>query len=258
MIDRLAQLWKFRGLVGNLTRVELLVKYRGSVLGLLWSLLNPLLMMFIYLVAFKYIMRLELENYTFYLLVGLLPWGFFATSVTGSTMALINNGTLLKKVQLPREVFPVSGVAFHTVQLALTLVAFLPFTLAWKDELHWFHLLSIPVLLLFVAFTLGACMALSALTTLYRDLEHFTEIAVAATFWFTPIVYNFEMIPENLRPVFLANPVTLFMNCLHDILYWDRLPGLLTVLGVCVWTLVSLWVGSLIFRRIEPQIAERV
>ena len=258
MIARLKQVWEYRELVRNLTRVKLLVKYRGSVLGLAWSLVNPLLMMFIYLIAFKYIMRLELENYTYFLLIGLLPWAFFASSVTGSTTCVIDNGSLLKKVKLPREVFPVADVAFNFVQFVLALVVFLPFALFWKDELHWFHALVPAVLLMFLFFTLGASLAFSALTVLYRDVRHFTEIGVALLFWLTPIIYNYEMIPEAMRSWFLLNPITLFMNCLHDLLYWDRLPPSATLVGIVAWPAVALALGSITFLRIEPRMAEQV
>ncbi|MHC4909467.1 MAG: ABC transporter permease [Planctomycetota bacterium] len=258
MIERLRQLWAFRELVRNLVRVNLLVKYRGSVLGLLWSLLNPLMLMLIYVIAFKYIIRLELENYTFFLLIGLLPWTFFSASVVGATICVIENGSLLKKVRLPREVFPFSNVAFQFVHFVLAMLVFVPFTMVWKDTLLWSHLLVFPVLLLFLAFTLGVSLALSALTVLYRDLKHFTEIGVALFFWVTPIVYNFELVPEGLRPWFQANPVTLYMNCFHDLLYWDRMPEIGALLGVVAWPVATLLIGSAVFIRIEPLMAERV
>jgi len=258
MIRRVREIWRFRELIRNLTRVNLLVKYRGSMLGFFWSLLNPLLMIFIYSIAFKYILRIGLENYTFFLLVGLLPWSFFNTAVAASTVCVINGGGLLKKVQLPREVFPLSTVAFFLVQLLLAMLALGPFSVVWKEQFIWINLLYVGVLVLFVLFTIGVCLAVSALTVFYRDLEHFTEIAMVVVFWGSPIIYNFELIPESWRPLFLANPVVLYMNCFHDLLYWDRLPDPAIWAGVCAWPLVLLLAGALVFQRLDGRFAEEI
>jgi ABC-type polysaccharide/polyol phosphate export permease len=258
VIERLSLLWRFRGLVRNLTHVHLLVKYRGSVLGFLWSLLNPLMMMAIYSIAFRYIMRIQLDRYTFFLLVGLLPWTFFATASVASTLCVITNGSLLTKVQLPREVFPLSTVSFYFVQFLLAMLVFGPFVLIWKTELLWMNALYLAVVGLFLVFTLGVCLALSALTVLYRDVQHFTEVGVMLFFWLTPIVYNFEMVPAEMKPWFLANPLTLFMNSFHDLLYWDRMPPIPTLVGIVAWTVGAMTMGWAVFRRIEPRMAEEV
>jgi ABC-type polysaccharide/polyol phosphate export permease len=248
--------WRYRELVANLARVNLLLKYRGSVLGLLWSLLNPLLMIAIYSVAFKYIMRIQLENYTFFLLVGLLPWSFFASSVVASTGCVIGSAGLLKKVYFPREVFPLSSVAFFFVQFLLSLLAFIPFVILWKGQFQAVNLLYVPLMLLLLLFSVGLSLALSALTVLYRDLQHFTEVGMTALFWLSPVIYNMELIPGRFRPWFQLNPMVLFMASFHDVLYWDQWPDPRVILPLTVWTLGAVALGAFLFRRIDARFAE--
>ena len=265
MFERLRRAWRYRELVRNLTRINLLLKYRGSVLGLCWSLFNPLLMMVIYSIAFKFIMRVGIENYELFLLTGVLPWTFFANAVSASTTCVVYNGALIKKVQIPYEAFPLSTAAFHFIQLTLALVVFAPFVLWVNGGATWPNLLYPVILLLFSLFTLGACLAASALNVRYRDVQHFTEVGIALLFWLTPIVYDFDLIPDvqifgaiDVRTLFMFNPMTLFMNSFHDVLYWGRAPELATLGGLAVWTALSLAVGATIFRRVAPTMAEEI
>lgn len=265
LLERVKRAWRYRELVRNLTRVNLLVKYRGSVLGMLWSLVNPLLLMLIYSIAFRFIMRVGLENYELFLLSGLLPWTFFALSTSASSTCVIFNGALLKKVHIPHEVFPLSTVAFHFTQLALSLAVFVPFAMLIGGEASWISLSYLLVLALFLLFTMGVSLAVSALTVRYRDVQHFTEVGLALIFWLTPVVYNFELIPDvelfagiDARTLFLVNPLTLFMNSFHDALYWNRMPDGAVLGALSAWTALALAVGSSIFRRIAPTMAEEI
>jgi ABC-2 type transport system permease protein len=248
--------FKYRELVSNLTRVNLVIKYRGSVLGFFWSLLNPIMMLVIFSIAFKYIMRINLENYALFLIVGLIPWNFFSTIAIGSTTSVIGNAGLLKKVSFPREVFPISTTLFGFIQFLLALIAIGPFMFFLKEEFSWVNLLYLVVVFPLFFFTLGVSFALSALTVLYRDIKHFTEVGVLALFWVTPIVYYFDLIPEEHRWLFLLNPCTLFMNCFHDLIYWNRMPDGLTWIGILLWPLLSVVAGGMIFRRIDHRFAE--
>jgi ABC-type polysaccharide/polyol phosphate export permease len=258
MSRRLAEIWRFRQLVQNLTYMNLLVKYRGSLIGFLWSLLNPLVMMFVYVIAFKLIMRVPIDNYGFFLLTGLLPWSFFATAVTASSLCVLGNGGLVKKVKLPREVFPLSTVAFNLVQFMLAMLVFAPFVLVLKPELSALNLLYFAVVLMFVVFTLGVCLAVSALTVPCRDVQHFTELGTLWLFWVSPVVYDFSLIPEEFQSLARLNPMTLFMNAFHDLLYHDVAPSLFELAGAAAWSLAALVAGWMVFLRIEPRMAEEL
>jgi ABC-2 type transport system permease protein len=248
--------WRFRELILNLTRVNLTLKYRGSFLGFCWSLLNPILMVVIYSIAFRYIMRIQLDNYTFFLISGLLPWNFLSMTLMSSTTSVLGNAGLLQKAAFPREVFPISTSLFVFVQFLLALVAIGPFCLMWKTDFVWINALYLVAVVALLVFSVGLAFLLSALTVIYRDVQHFTEVVVMALFWLTPIVYSFEHIPARFRWLFLLNPVTIFTNGFHDFIYWNRNPDAVTWIGILIWPLATLAVGALVFRRIDPRFAE--
>ena len=190
---------RFRALIKNLVFKDLKLKYRDSVLGVVWSLLNPLLMLLVYTLAFKFILRVPMENYAFFLLAGLLPWNFFASSLTASTQAIVRDAGLIRKVYFPREVLPIATVLFTFSQLLLALAVFVP-ALLWVSggRLNWPAVLVVPVLLLHLLFALGIGFILALGTVFFRDVAHLTEVAVILLFWLTPIIYPFQLLTDEL------------------------------------------------------------
>ncbi len=248
--------WRFRELILNLTKVNLTLKYRGSALGFFWSLLNPILMLAIYSMAFRYIMRIQLESYPFFLILGLLPWNFLSMTLISSTTSVVNNAGLLKKASFPREVFPLSTAAFVFIQFMLGVLAIGPFCLIWKSDFAWFDTLFFAVVISLFVFTVGLALLLSSLTVIYRDMQHFTEVSILALFWLSPVVYNYELVPVSFRWLFLLNPITFYMNSFHDLIYWNRMPDALTWAGIAIWPLATLSLGAAVFRRLDPRFAE--
>lgn len=248
--------WRYRELLANLIRTDLKVKYRGSVLGFAWSLLNPLLTMLVYVIAFRYVMRIDLENYSLFLLTGLLPWIFFSSSLLAASTCILDGASLLQKVYFPREVFPFSTVLFFFVQFLLALAAFAPLCLVLKADFAAVNLLYLGIAALLLVFTAGAGLMLSALTVFYRDVRHFVQVGVTLLFWLTPIVYPFEMVPAAARPWFLLNPLVLFVEAFHDVLFWNRAPGPEVLGGITLWAGVALVAGWTLFARLELRFAE--
>jgi ABC-type polysaccharide/polyol phosphate export permease len=257
-LGRLRHLWRYRGLIGTLVRFNLLLRYRGSLVGVAWSLLNPLAMILVYIMAFEHIMRIGLPNYSLFLLSGLLPWTFFSGAILSSTTCVVEAGTLIKKVRMPREVFPLASVGQHLVHFGLALLVFYPFVWMHEDSLRTVHLLYLPLVALFVVFTVGACLVLSPLSVLYRDLRHLTESAMLLLFWVTPIVYSTSLVPASLQPWFRMNPVGQFMAVFHDVLYWNRLPDVHQIAGLGVWAFLAVGFGAVLFHRVDPVLAEEV
>lgn len=251
-----ADILRYRDLLLNLVATELKVKYRGSALGFLWSLLNPLALILIYSVAFRYIVRIQIDRYAVFLIAGLLPWGFFASSATASTISLMVNATLLKKVYFPREIIPASTVLFNLTQMLLALAVFLPSLLVLHTHLPWTLVFYPAVLGLQVLFVIGVAMALSVLTVVFRDLRHLTEVGLTMLFWLTPIVYSLSMVPPRLRALFALNPMATFVSAYQEIAYWGRPPGAGAFLAMAGWAAGALVVGWTIFRRRAPYVAE--
>lgn len=250
--------WRYRELLRNLVAKDLKLKYRGSALGFLWSLLNPLIMIAVYTVAFKYIMRVQLESYTVFLITGILPWNFFSMAVNASTRSVVDNGNLLKKVHFPREILPISSVFFTFIQFLFALVVFFPALYFLHAPLGWWLLAYPFALLLHIAFTMGVALLLSTATVFYRDVKHLTEVVLLILFWVTPIFYNIAMIPERLRWFFKLNPMTAYITAYQQIIYWGTWPTWRMWLSGFIWAIGTLGLGYWIFRRYKPRFAEEV
>ncbi len=255
----LAELFGYRALIRNLVFKDLTLKYRASVLGAVWSLLNPLLLILVYTLAFKSVLRVPMENYTYFLLVGLLPWTFFSSSLTAATQAITGNANLIRKVYFPRETLPIATILFTFSQLLLALAVFLPaLVLVSGVRLQWTALLFGPLLLLHLLFTLGLAFTLATCTVFFRDVAHLTEVAVILLFWMTPIIYPASMAPPVLQAFFKLSPLAAFAIAYQDVLFWGRVPEGFVLSTVFGCTVVALLVGHALFRRYSPAFAEEV
>lgn len=253
------ELLRYRTFVRNLVLKDLKLKYRDSALGFLWSLLHPLLMLGVLTFAFGYVLRVQMEHYTYFLMVGLLPWNFFSGALLASTGAIIGNANLIKKVYFPRETLPIATVLFNFAQLLLALAVFVPaLVLLSGITLRWTTALFVPLLGLHLLFTIGLAFVLSALTTSFRDVAHLTEVGLMLLFWATPIVYPASMAPAGLQGLFKASPLAAFAMAYQDVLFWGRVPEGLVVSSLLGWTAAALLGGQAVFRWYSPAFAEEV
>lgn len=258
MLKKINEIKEYKELLFNLTVKDLKLKYKNSALGFFWSFLNPLLMLVVYTFAFKFIMRVQIENYSVVLLAGLLPWNFFNASVQGSTMSLISNAGLIKKVYFPREIIPLSLIFSNFVNFLMTLVVLFAAMMLFGVQLG-INILMLPfILILLVMFTTGLSLMLSALNVFYRDISHFVEILFMAWIYLTPVIYSFEMIPEQYRIFLLLNPMTLVVELIRDATIRNVFPNvgfLAALVGVAT---LMLFIGHKVFSRLDRDIAERI
>ncbi len=255
----LTDLIAYRTFIKNIVLRDLKLRYQASVLGFLWSMLNPLLMLGLYTVVFSKIMRIQAENYTFFLFCGLMPWTFFSGSLMGSTSSILGSAGLIRKVYFPHETLPFATVLFNFAQLVLALLVVVPgLVVITGARLTPVALLAIPLLCLHFVFTVGLAFALSALTTVFRDVAHFTEIALLFLFWGSPILYTADMAPHALQVWFRLNPLAGFAIAYQDLLVHHRLPSPEVVLMLVVWTTAVLLGGHALFRRLSPSFPEAV
>jgi lipopolysaccharide transport system permease protein len=251
--------YKYRSLIKTLVLKDLKLKYRGSVLGVVWSLLRPLLMIGVYTIAFKFVVRIQMENYIFFLFIGLLPWNFFQGAVMASTGSISDNGNLIKKVLFPRATLPISTVLFNLAQFLLAVAVFLPLFLFFSNvALNWGVLLFFPLVTLHLFFTIGLALILSALTSSFRDIIHLTEVGLLLLFWLTPVIYPITMVPARFQFLMKLNPLAAFSIAYQDILFWGRVPELLVLSSIIGWTLAFFILGHLIFKWYDPYFAELV
>lgn len=252
-------LFRYRELVRHLVAKDLKLKYRRSVLGFLWSLLNPLIMVGIYTIAFDYIMHMAVPGFVFYLLLGMLAWTFFSNSLMMATGAVVDNWGLVKSVYFPRAILPVATVLFNFAQYVLTAVVFLPLMLIVYHVPLSAPMLAYPVfLVLQLLFTIGLALLIATATTFFLDLRHFLEIALQALIWLTPIIYLFDSVPEALRPWLRFSPMSPFILAYHEIFFYRRWPdgwmwGLATT-----YAAVAFVAGLMVMLRYEDRLSEQL
>jgi len=252
-------LFQYRELIRNLVVKDLKLKYRDSTIGFLWSLVNPLLLILVYSFVFSHILKVGIANFSYFLLIGILPWNFFAQSIMMSTGSILENGGLIRKVAMPMAVFPVATVLFNLAQFALALLVFVPMSLLFfQVPMAWATLWFFPVLILHVLFTIGLSFMISTATVFYRDVRHFVEIALMLLFWLTPIIYDIGSIPESLRSVIYLNPQSFFILSYQDILYRQTVPENYRVAILIFLTAVSLAIGYRVHHRYKARFAEEV
>ena len=275
-MTRLADYADARELTINLTLRELRGKYKRSVLGWTWSLLNPLSTVLIYSLVFAFFLKIEppvgdpsgLHNFALFLLCGLLVWNFLSATVNESMGALLGNGNLIKKVYFPREVLIIATVAALVVSFLIELSVLLVI-LAFFGNAAAFA--WIPMLLVLIAiqtvFVLGIGLVLSIANVYFRDFKHLVAILLQALFYTAPIVYPLSLVPKEatvfgweipLRTLYELNPVVAFIGCYRDVLYDLRFPPVADLLYIVVWAGVSVTVGLWVFSRLDGRLAEEV
>jgi len=252
-------LYAYRELLRSLVVKDLKLKYRGSVFGFLWSLANPLLMIVVYTIAFSFILRVRSERFVYFLMLGQLPWTFFASSAAMSTGALVDNAGLLRSVLFPRAILPIGTALFNLAQFLLTFAVFLPAMLLWYRVPPSIPMALFPVFLaLQVVFTIGIALILATTTVFFRDVRHLLEIVLAALFWMTPILYDVEQVPERLRLVISLTPMSPFITAYHKLFFYREWPAGTVWLVAVAYALGAFIVGAMVFLAYEDRIMEQV
>jgi lipopolysaccharide transport system permease protein len=256
----LRELFRFRQLIAVLVVRELKVRYKRSVFGLLWTMLNPLLLMVVYAVVFTTIMPAAQHNFTIFLLAGLLPWLFFSTAILQGLNAILGNQELIRKVRLPQAVFPLSVVGSNLVNFALSLVPLFAMMAALRQPFTP-ALLFLPVgMIILTIFTSGVTLLFATFTVFFRDVRHLAEVALQMLMYLSPVLYDLRMLGEHqvwwfhLFRLFLRlNPLSYLLPLVRDPVYYGRLPPL-SVLGVATGgSLFMLALGFAVFQRLAPR-----
>jgi lipopolysaccharide transport system permease protein len=258
--SRLAELWRFRQLVVLLVWRELKVRYKRSVLGVLWTMLNPLLLMVVYAVVFTTIMPAAVPNFAIFLLAGLLPWIYFSTALLQGLMSVLVNQELVRKVRVPQAVFPMSVVGSNLVNLALSLGPLIAMMLALHQRFTP-ALLFLPVgIVVLTVFTAGATLLLATATVFFRDVRHLTEVFLQVLLYLSPILYDVAQLGARdswwfrlFRLELRLNPMTYLIPLFRDPVYYGRVPSLPALAVACCCAVAMLLFGYGVFVRFEPR-----
>lgn len=247
-------LLQYRDLIRELVARDLKVRYRRSAIGFLWTMLQPLAMMLVLKVVFETAFRFPVENYTVYVLAGLLFWNFFSQSIVTSMNSLRNNAGLLSKVPVPIEVFPLATVISGVINLILALIPLLILMLATGHPLKP-ALLFLPVAILLAAvFTLGAGLLLSPLAVFFGDVVELVGVVMTLLLYLTPVIYPMSIVPQRFLWIVRFNPARSILEVFRDPIYYGKVPPLAhlaVALGVAA---LALLIGFVTFRRSADRI----
>lgn len=252
-------LYDYRELLKTSIKKDVRGKYKNSMLGILWSFLNPLLQIAVYALVFSIIVRNNTEkNYTVFICCGLIPWTFFSSAISRSSFTIIENGNIIKKVYFPREILPISLVTSEMVNFIISTVIILGFVLANGFGITKYILFYPIVLLVQYILIVGISFFVSSITVFFRDLQHFIGVILQLLFYAAPIVYPPSSIPEKFMWIIKYNPMTYIINSFRDIFYYQQTPDFMKLIIVLGLGILLCVLGYLIFSKLQKKFAEEL
>lgn len=277
-MTKLADYADARELTINLTLRELRGKYKRSVIGWSWSLINPLATVLIYSLVFSFFLKVTpdpgspsgLQVFALFLLCGLLPWNYLSNGMVGGMSALVANANLIKKVYFPREVLVVASLISWLVSMLIEMGVLLVILLLFGNMVLPWIPLALLLILLQSVFVLGLGLMLSVLNVYFRDVQHFIGILLQIWFYATPIVYpisvvekaaadhDFRVLGMGLDTLYRLNPMVVFVEAYRDLLYDLRFPPVGDVLYLAAWSVATMTVGLMVFNRLSGNLAEEL
>ena len=253
------EIWRYRELVRNFVVRDLKARYKNSVLGFLWSLANPLLMMLVYMVVLTKLFPTARENAPLFLLSGQLAWQWCTTSVTGGVFSITGNPHLIKKVAFPRELLPLSVVLSNGVNFLLTLIPLVALAIASGRPPSWLVVLLPIVMSIQLVFLTGLALFFGCLNVYFRDTEPIMDVLILAWMFLTPIFYSLEDFDsENTRLLYILNPMASIISTYRLIFYYQAPPDPLFVVRMGAQAALVFAVGYWFFRRHAADFGEEV
>jgi ABC-type polysaccharide/polyol phosphate export permease len=259
-----ADLIRYRELFANLFRRDLQAKYRGSALGVLWTIANPIMLMGVYLLVFGVVWKTRFTtggHYPLFLLAGLAVWTFFAAALQSSSRSMLDNANLIRKTRFPRQLVPLSVVGAHLVSFAAMLILLLIVNAIALPRARATELLALPLAVLVVALVSGLALAIASLNVLFRDVEFIVAALLVPWFFLTPILYPLSQVAQHRHVVAVihwANPLSPAVEAIRAPLFLGTLPRWSDALYLVVASVVSLALGAFVFTRVDDQIAIEV
>jgi ABC-type polysaccharide/polyol phosphate export permease len=226
------------------------VKYKNSILGLLWSLINPLIFLLIFSYVFGTAFK-EIENYRLFALTGLILWSIFPVATTQMIQSVLDGAPILKSLSVSTMIFPMSAMVSSLIQFLFTLIPFSGLMIYFGYQPSPELLFIIPVIILYLFFILGISLVLCAVNIYFRDVGLLWNTMMPAIFYFTPIAYPLHLIPENIQWILQLNPVFHFIQPFREIIYLHQIPGIFEWVTMCFISFICLITGLIIFKKLE-------
>lgn len=240
---------KYRDLLYELVNRDIKIRYRRSVLGLLWTILNPILMMTVMTLVFSGFFKSNIDNFPIYYFAGNLIFSFVNESTVNAMNAIVGNGSLIKKVYVPKYLFPVSKIFSSVVNLFFSFLAMLLVMLVLRVKIYPTMLLAPVVVVYVIAFSIGLGMLLATAQVFFRDTGHLYSVFTLAWMYMTPVFYPKEMLEENLSIVLSINPMIHYIDFMRDIVLYNTVPSMQQNLTCAVISIVFLMLGTLVFYK---------
>lgn len=253
------ELYAYREMLRSLVHRNLRGRYKGSVLGFLWTFLNPLLQLAVYTILFSHIIRMGIHDYYLFLFVALIPWMFFSSSIMGGSTSILSNQSMVTKIYFPREVLPISVVTGAFVNMLYCFIVVLAVVLVFSDHVNFVAWLYLPVIAIIeYILALGFALIAAAVTVYIRDLEHILGIVTMAWQFLTPVMYGIDMVPDEYLFIFNLNPMSPIIVAYRDILYYGRIPHMETLISALVFGILFAILGFIVFGRLKRNFAEEL
>ncbi len=241
----------YRFLLSQLVLRDFKIRYKRSIFGVLWSMLNPLLTMFIQYIIFSNIFRFQIENYAVYLLIGTVTFNFFSESSQTALGSIVESSSLITKVRIPTCIFPISKVISAGINLIFSTLALYVIIFVQRLPLNFCHLL-IPLLYIMLAlFSLGVGLILSSATVFFRDMQFIYNVLIVLWTYLTPLFYSAEIIPQKYMPIYSLNPMYHYVTFFRTLVLNAQVPSFSEFLWCGGYALGALLVGILIYRKLK-------
>lgn len=251
-------MWKTKGILFNFAISDLKVRYRNSILGILWSVIEPLLLLGVLFVVFSTMFKFDIENFPIYLLLGIITWNFFKNGTSMALGSLTNRAAFITQIYFPRSIPGLSAGITASIMLMTELVILAIFMIVLNFSPGITIIYLIPVFLLEFLLILGISLPLSVLNAKFKDVEFIWGVVLQAGFFLTPIFYQFDMLPETVRNVLQLSPMVQIVTMAHHVTLYGELPTINSVLYAIFSVLVIVGIGYLIFRKLQGRIVEEM
>lgn len=257
-IDHINELARYRSLIAKLAWSDFKLRYRGSVLGFIWTLLEPLLMLLVLYVVFTNLMRIQVEHYQLFLLLGIVLWNFLDRSTSMGLNAIVGKPSLVQKVYFPRDILVISSSTTALLMTILELVVFFIFMAVFR-VMPTSTILYFPIIfVLEIVMVQGISLALSALNVYFRDIQFIWRVILQAAFFATPIIYPVTIFPETLQRIVMLNPMALVISMARNAVLYNIAPAPSSLAYTALSSLIVLIIGYSIFDRRAPDFVEAI
>lgn len=258
VFKHLKELYDYRNLIWQLAWSEFKLRYKNSILGYFWSLLEPLLMLLVLYIVFSNLMKIQVEYYQLFLFIGIILWGFLSRATTLGMFSIVGKPSMVKKIYFPRDIFVISSCITALLMSIFESLVFIMFMVYFRVPIS-INLAYVPfILLLLFILSLGLSLALSALNVFYRDVQFIWQVILQVGFYITPIIYTIDIFPKNLQRFVLLNPIARIIISARDTVIYSSPAKIGDLLFIFLSSIFFLFIGYIIFSKLEPDFAEEI